>query len=118
MTMSVRATQDVNSEDFDYLCKSCNQKLFKGNDIVHNYLKGFAGMTLCNAVYIKYQNWMGYMKTNMGKLFCPNSKCSSVLGFCNQQGGKCHCGTRIDKMYLIYPLRITYIKVKPNLKNE
>jgi len=99
-------------EDYEYCCKSCGYKLFKGNDIVHNALKSLGGLSLCNSIFINYMNWMGNLRTNMGKMFCPNSKCGSILGFCNQSGGKCTCGTRLDKIYSIYPLRVTYAKAK------
>ena len=107
-----KSVSELNARDYEYSCKVCGFKLFKGNQIIHNVAKSYAGLSLCNAIYVKYLPWMGNLKTNMGKIFCPNSKCNSILGFCNQSGGKCSCGIRLDKMYLIYPLRVTTAKSK------
>jgi len=89
----------------DYYCKECKLKLFDSFDVIHKPGKESHGK--CNAIYIRFMQWMGFMKGNVSKLFCPNSRCNVIIGYINQNGGKCSCGKPIERMFVIYPVRIT-----------
>jgi len=87
----------------DYCCLDCGYKLFGKSDIVHS--PNLGGQ--CNAIYLKFMPWIGFTRGNVSKIFCPNSRCNVVLGFTNQKGGKCHCGYFVDRMFVIYPPKVT-----------
>ena len=94
----------------DYHCKNCGIKLYNNLDIVHEGEKKTGSK--CTSTYLKYMSWMGYSRTNSAKLFCPNVKCGSILGYTNKNGGKCSCGKPIENMCVVYPLRVVSSKGK------
>lgn len=96
-------------KDKDYCCKSCGTKLFESQNIEHD-----ANTTshLCTTIYIKYMPWIGYSKNTSAKIFCPNGRCNAIIGFSNQNGGKCPCGKRINLMNGIYPSKVGIPKNK------
>jgi len=88
----------------DYSCRDCGFILFHSLDIIHNAERNFRGR--CNAIYLRPKPWIKYSDNNISKIYCPNSDCKLNLGYINQNGGACSCGKHIDKMFVIFPLRI------------
>jgi len=99
-------TKSVNK---DYYCKNCGIKVFNSQDIEHDMNKE---TNVCNTIYLKNMPWISFAKSTKAKIFCPNTKCNSILGVADQNGGKCPCGKSIEKMYAVYPLRIVASKAK------
>jgi len=97
-------------EQNEYHCKNCGFKMFGSQDIIHSGDKKSG--TTCSSIYLKYMSWMGYFRTNSAKLFCPNAKCGSIIGYVNKNGGKCSCGKPIETMHVVYPLKVVTSKAK------
>lgn len=104
-----KAVENDKGKDKEYCCKTCGMKLFESQNIEHD-----ANSTshLCTTIYIKYMPWIGYSKNTSAKIFCPNGRCNTIIGFSNQNGGKCPCGKRILAMYGVYPSKLTHPKNK------
>jgi len=97
------------SVDNDFHCKNCGLRVFHSRDVTHNAKKSLDSD--CNAVYIKEMGWMK-QKGNGGKIFCPNVKCNSILGYVNKFSGKCSCGQAAESVFAVYPLRVIASKAK------
>jgi len=95
---------------FDYFCRKCGVKLFASTNILHNTGRTFNAH--CNAIYVEPVSWMGGVKNTFTKIHCPNARCGDILGFKNIRGGKCGCNKDISNMCGIYPLRVTYAKLR------
>jgi len=93
---------EAKTSNGDFCCMDCGYKLFSPSDIMHS-----PNSAKCNAIYLKFMSWIGFTRGNVSKIFCPNSRCNVVLGFTNHKGGKCNCGHMIDRMFVIYPPRVT-----------
>lgn len=103
---------ELKSADKDFHCKNCAMRIFSTPDLEHDINKN---TDTCNLFYLKYLPWMGFIKNPNGKMFCPNTKCNSILGYYSRKPGKCPCGKRIDTMYAIYPVRVVSSKAKGGL---
>ncbi len=93
---------EVKTSNGDFCCLDCGYKLFSPSDVMHS-----PKTAQCNAIYLQFMSWIGFTRGNVSKIFCPNSRCNVVLGFTNQKGGKCNCGHMLDRMFVIYPSRVT-----------
>jgi protein-tyrosine phosphatase len=101
---------ETKSQNKDYHCKTCALRVFSTPDVQHGADRTVKSM--CTALYVRYLPWMGTLKSNMGKLFCPNTKCNAVIGFTNRSGGKCQCGKHMEKIYAIYLGNVVSAKAK------
>jgi len=96
----------------EYHCKDCKIKVFDSFDIIHN------SDEKCNHIYLRFMQWMGFAKGNVSKIFCPNSKCNVILGYINQNGGKCSCGKIVDRMFVIYPVKVSNNKLRVSSNSD
>ena len=103
---------DAKPTDQDFFCKICAIKLFCTQDIVHNKNRRPDGV--CTSVYLRLMPWMSNLKVGSTKIFCPNTKCNTVLGTVNKNGGSCACGKQIDVIYAVYSSRVVSAKAKPS----
>jgi len=93
----------------DFHCKNCGLRVFHTRDVTHNAKKSLDSD--CNAVYIKEMPWMKQKGSGV-KIFCPNVKCNSILGYVNKINAKCSCGKSSESVFAVYPLRIVSSKAK------
>jgi len=106
----VKKEEEKKVENFDYNCRKCGARLFHSSNILHNTGRTFNAH--CNAIYVDPLPWMGTTQSRFSKVICPNTKCSDILGFKSLKGGKCGCNKEIGNMCGIYPLRVSYVKLK------
>jgi len=89
-----------------YSCKSCRTHLFTSSQLdPHSQHSNYKFKkenseiyystlnSTCNTLFLKnFPHWLGNMKDNEGRIYCPNLNCEVKLGKWKWSGDCCSCG--------------------------